>query len=153
MASTTARFSAKTHRQLFLRLLDRHSTLSHSAESLRMEATEACRKRDLSDMLDSQDPAADSDTETVLILAERAEQLLREAEQALSRAASGTYGYCLGCGGSIPVARLRALPAAATCVECSRLSSNPGHSDGLGRRGFAGRVFADDDLSVHEVAR
>ena len=153
MTGTTARFSVKTQRQLFLLLLDRHSTLSHGAESLRMEATEARRKRDLSDMLDNQDPAADSDTETVLILAERAEQLLREAEQALCRAASGTYGYCVDCGGRIPFARLRVLPAAAMCVECSRLSSSLASFERPSRRGITGQRIADGDLSVHEVIR
>jgi DnaK suppressor protein len=153
MAGTTARFAAKTQRQLFQRLLDRHSTLSHSAESLRIEAAEARRGRDLSDMLDHEDPAADLDTETVLILAERAELLLREAEQALCRAASGTYGYCVGCGGRIPLARLRVLPAAAMCVECSRLSSGLGHSDRPGRRGVAGQFPVDGSIFASEVMR
>jgi RNA polymerase-binding transcription factor DksA len=116
-----------------------------------MEATEACRKRDVSDMLDSQDPAADSDTETVLILAERAELLLREAEQALCRAASGSYGYCTRCGGRIPLARLRILPAAAMCVECSRLSSSLASFEQRSHGGIPGQWIADADLSVHEV--
>jgi DnaK suppressor protein len=153
MPGTTARFAAKTQRQLFQSLLDRHSALSHSAESLRIEATEACRKRDLSDMLDQEDPAADSDTETVLILAERAELLLREAEQALCRAASGTYGYCVGCGGRIPLARLRALPAAAMCVECSRLSPGLGPLDRQGRRGIASFLPVLDNTPASEVVR
>jgi DnaK suppressor protein len=153
VTGTPARFSPKIQRQLFRRLLDRHSTLSHSAEWLRMEATEACRRRDVSDMLDSQDPAADSGTETVLILAERAELLLREAEQALCRAASGSYGYCVDCGGSIQLARLRALPAAAMCVECSRLSSSLASFERPSRRGIFGQRIADGDLSMHEVIR
>lgn len=153
MPGKNAGFAAKTQRQLLQALLDRHSALSHSAESLRTEATEACRKRDLSDMLDHEDPAADSDTETVLMLAARAELLLQEAEQALCRAASGTYGICLKCGCRIPVARLRLLPAAAMCVECSQLSSNSAHFDGLRLRSFAGRFGADGRLSAAEVVR
>jgi RNA polymerase-binding transcription factor DksA len=104
-------------------------------------------------MLDHEDPAADFDTETVLILAERAEMLLEEAEQALCRAASGNYGTCVSCGCRIPVARLRLLPAAAMCVECSQLSSNPGHSDGLGRRRLAGRFGGDGKRSATKAAQ
>mgnify|MGYP001823352908 FL=1 len=125
MPGTTARFRASTQRHLVRRLLDRHSALSHNAESLRSEVIEALRERDVSDMLDHQDPSAAMDTDTVLILAERAEMLLRETEQALFRAASGTYGYCVRCSGRISLTRLRALPAAAMCVECSELSSSP----------------------------
>jgi RNA polymerase-binding transcription factor DksA len=39
---------------------------------------------------------------------------------ALRRMIDGTYGECLDCGRAIPVARLRALPSAAFCVECAR---------------------------------
>ena len=134
MPGTTARFRASTQRHLVRRLLDRHSALSHNAESLRSEIAEALRERDLSDMLDSQDPSADVDTDTVLILAERAELLLHEVEQALLRAASGTYGYCVDCGDRISLTRLRALPAAAMCVDCSQLSSSPNAGDRQGRR-------------------
>jgi RNA polymerase-binding transcription factor DksA len=153
VAGTNAGFAARTERQLLQTLLDRHSALAHSAESLRIEATEAFRNRDLSDMLDHEDPAADFDTETVLILAQRAELLLQEAEEALCRAASGTYGICVKCGCRIPVARLRLLPAAAMCVECSQLSSNPERFDGLERRSFASRFGANGRFSATEVAR
>lgn len=120
MVVTTARFSERTVGALVQRLLARHAALSHCVESLRLEVTEANRGRDLSDLLDHQDPSADLDTQTTLILVQRAEDHLREVEQALDRVAAGSYGFCLGCGGGIPLERLRALPAAAHCVECSR---------------------------------
>jgi len=45
-----------------------------------------------------------------------------EVDEALGRLALGTYGVCTACGGEIPVGRLEALPATATCVACARLA-------------------------------
>lgn len=57
------------------------------------------------------------------ILARVDDRTLREVTEihaALQRMIDGTYGECLACGRVIPVARLRALPATAFCVECER---------------------------------
>jgi acetoin utilization protein AcuB len=43
---------------------------------------------------------------------------LAALDLALERAARGRFGFCDRCGGRIPVARLRALPGAATCMRC-----------------------------------
>jgi DnaK suppressor protein len=43
---------------------------------------------------------------------------IRALEAALGRLAAGTYGRCEDCGTDIPVARLRAQPAAVRCVAC-----------------------------------
>jgi DnaK suppressor protein len=43
---------------------------------------------------------------------------IRELEAARARLAAGTYGQCADCGTDIPVARLRAQPAALRCVAC-----------------------------------
>jgi DnaK suppressor protein len=68
------------------------------------------------------------DPEGVTIGFERAQILgllagAREEIAALDRAASrlraGTYGRCLHCGREIPDARVEALPAAETCLDCS----------------------------------
>ena len=45
---------------------------------------------------------------------------LRAIDHALDRAAQKLLGVCEGCGGPIPVPRLRALPGATTCVACAR---------------------------------
>ena len=37
---------------------------------------------------------------------------------AQARLETGTFGICEGCGRSVPLARLRAMPAARTCVAC-----------------------------------
>jgi DnaK suppressor protein len=46
------------------------------------------------------------------------EARLREVEAALRRMEEGTYGICQECGRPIEVARLKALPFAAFCLEC-----------------------------------
>jgi len=43
---------------------------------------------------------------------------LRELGAARARLADGTYGVCGDCGGDIPLARLRAQPAALRCIAC-----------------------------------
>ncbi len=43
---------------------------------------------------------------------------LRQVEAALARLDDGTYGYCMDCGQDIPLARLRAAPAAERCILC-----------------------------------
>ena len=45
-----------------------------------------------------------------------------EIDAAEERMNAGTYGFCEGCGGSIPVARLRALPTARYCLPCQVLA-------------------------------
>lgn len=43
---------------------------------------------------------------------------LRQVEAALARIEEGTYGFCMDCGQDIPLARLRATPAAERCILC-----------------------------------
>jgi DnaK suppressor protein len=51
---------------------------------------------------------------------------LDEITDALARLEGGTYGVCQTCARSIPLARLRALPAARYCLDCqSRLEGHP----------------------------
>jgi RNA polymerase-binding transcription factor len=47
-------------------------------------------------------------------------RLLDEIDAAQARLAAGTFGACERCGKSIPLARLRAVPAARLCVVCER---------------------------------
>jgi DnaK suppressor protein len=50
---------------------------------------------------------------------ERERRTLQEIEAALIRMTDGSYGVCKGCDGSIPEARLEALPWAHLCVHCA----------------------------------
>jgi RNA polymerase-binding protein DksA len=49
----------------------------------------------------------------------RGRQELAELRAALERLDAGSYGTCAGCGESIPVARLEAMPTATLCVGCA----------------------------------
>lgn len=51
-------------------------------------------------------------------LDERAKREIEAIDRALTRIEAGSYGRCERCGKQIPVARLAALPAAATCLAC-----------------------------------
>jgi DnaK suppressor protein len=44
---------------------------------------------------------------------------LKEVDTALERMEKGTYGHCENCNEEIPVERLRAYPAATSCVKCT----------------------------------
>jgi len=68
------------------------------------------------DQADSGSKTAERDAASSLIrtLLDRRTQ----AELAMQRLDDGTYGYCEGCSGPIPVARLEVFPSATTCVSC-----------------------------------
>jgi RNA polymerase-binding transcription factor DksA len=46
------------------------------------------------------------------------EKQLKETLEALERIEAGTYGKCENCQADIPIERLRAYPAAKTCLSC-----------------------------------
>jgi RNA polymerase-binding transcription factor DksA len=46
------------------------------------------------------------------------EHSLGEVEAALERISNETYGTCQNCGEEIPEDRLKAYPAATTCMKC-----------------------------------
>lgn len=119
----TARFAPRTLAILVDFLLARRESVARSAEALRSEVADAMSQRDLSDLFDQEDPSADSDATTALMLVEWVSRRLLEVEEVLARVADGTYGYCVDCGTGIPLERLKALSATARCVECSRRPS------------------------------
>lgn len=53
-----------------------------------------------------------------LALENNLEKQLRETNDALEKIEKGTYGICENCGQEIDIERLRAYPAAKTCVKC-----------------------------------
>jgi DnaK suppressor protein len=53
-------------------------------------------------------------------LAEVESRELANIDNALERMREGAYGVCEGCGASIPLARLQALPYATCCINCQR---------------------------------
>jgi RNA polymerase-binding protein DksA len=58
----------------------------------------------------------------------RAQSELEEVARALKRIDDRSYGLCRECGQPIPVARLEAIPTAATCVVC-KTASETGSTD------------------------
>jgi DnaK suppressor protein len=52
-------------------------------------------------------------------LDERGNAEIQAIDRALARISNGDYGRCEECEEPIPVARLRALPTAMTCVTCA----------------------------------
>ncbi|MEK7363273.1 MAG: TraR/DksA C4-type zinc finger protein, partial [candidate division NC10 bacterium] len=67
-------------------------------------------------------PAEDVPRESVAPLLSRLsvqeKRELDEVYAAQARLETGTFGICEGCGRPVPLARLRAMPAARTCVAC-----------------------------------
>jgi RNA polymerase-binding protein DksA len=69
---------------------------------------------------DWRDRAANVEVSTALhALSEVERRELEEVERALKRIEGGDDGRCVECGEPIGRGRLRALPHATTCVECS----------------------------------
>jgi|SRR5512134_367246 len=66
------------------------------------------------------DQASDEGAARLLAdLTERERIEVAEIDAALARIERGTYGVCLSCGGPVERGRLRAIPEARLCLECS----------------------------------
>ena len=78
-------------------------------------------------------------------LAEVESRELASIENALERMRQGQFGVCEGCGSTIPMARLNALPYATLCIECQREAERHGSHGGSdadwGRRAGRRRRF------------
>ncbi len=87
----------------------------------RLEAIEADRRRANGGLpADFEDQATQRENdETLDALDDRGRQALAAVDAALDRIDAGTYGDCAVCGGRIPDDRLRAEPAAPSCIECA----------------------------------
>lgn len=64
-------------------------------------------------------PQASEDPSSLAIL----QGELAKTTHALARLAAGTYGTCERCGGPISLSRLRVIPSATHCEQCSAPSS------------------------------
>jgi DnaK suppressor protein len=58
-----------------------------------------------------------------LALRDRSDHQLVLVDEALARLDDGTFGMCVRCGQPIAPGRLEALPWAARCIDCQRLSA------------------------------
>lgn len=125
--------------ELHQRLRDEKQRLSHELYEL-TRGDEAVGTTDPihesggipSDQADDADALFQAERNRALITHTR--HLLTQVDEALARIDAGTYGICTNCGRPIPVARLRALPYAALCIDCqakSETSANQGGSSRL----------------------
>jgi len=60
------------------------------------------------------------DREVDQSLAENAENVVTEIDEALWQIEAGTYGTCVVCGTAIPAERLEAIPYAILCLDDKR---------------------------------
>jgi DnaK suppressor protein len=60
--------------------------------------------------------------ETLVALDREVTAELREIERALRRVEDGSYGNCAGCGETVDVRRLQAVPYASLCIDCANKS-------------------------------
>lgn len=81
------------------------------------------RALSLANHLEETDDWAVADLQIATEIAEIERDLAewRELQSARERLRDGTYGECLSCRERIPLARLRAWPAAARCVPCQEV--------------------------------
>ncbi len=82
--------------------------------------------------LETHEPGAaieDAARDQVLAILSRLEgrdrHVLDEIFIALAKLGTSTYGICEGCGGELPLARLRAMPTARCCLACQTAREAP----------------------------
>ena len=67
-------------------------------------------------------------------------------DEAIARMDQGTYGKCDGCGKSIPLTRLRAIPYATDCIDCRRSAERGQKSRGAV---MWNRIYDDANANSH----
>jgi DnaK suppressor protein len=96
----------------------RREILSEVQEKMRdVRAVGAsCEGQGVLDAAETSEADIQDDIEFALI--QMKTETLHKIEEALTRHADGTYGYCFECGDEISERRLRALPFAVRCKDC-----------------------------------
>lgn len=80
------------------------------------------------DVLDAAADTVQDELNSQLIEVEARE--LHAIEEAIARMDQDVYGKCDGCGKSIPLTRLRAVPYATDCIECRRAAERANKTGG-----------------------
>lgn len=94
-------------------LLAKQNELSARLENIKSNITRGSSA-------DSQEQAQElENAEVVDALGNEARQELHLIARALDQIKNGHYGDCVGCGESIPPARLKAYPFAERCIDCA----------------------------------
>src|SRR4051794_19843915 len=108
------------------------------------------RQQNSGDVIDAALDSAQDEISSQLAEVESRE--LSSIENALERMRQGQYGLCEGCGGTIPLARLNALPYATLCIDCQREAERYG-SGGSGDADW-GRVLdhsGEGEMSINDI--
>lgn len=110
-------------------LLRLHERLTAKRDALRKKLTESDQFAERSsgsggDVGDAANNGAQDELNSQLKALESRE--LGQIERAIELIREGRYGRCEICGGSIPIARLKALPYTLLCVECQRVQEETG---------------------------
>lgn len=113
-------YSDSTTRSLVRSLEERRHHAEDLAQMLHAEIDDAHETQDLSDLID-EDGGYSPEGEEMVAVAELLEHEIDDIDDALDRASRGELGICTRCGARIPLQRLKAVPATAWCVECSRM--------------------------------
>lgn len=108
----------RLHDRLIAQRKDLREKLGHDAHIGR---TDGSGTSDLGDLA-SEDTEQEINTQ---LAAFESRELIR-IEKAIEAIRDGRYGKCEGCGKSIPITRLRALPYTSTCVDCQRIQEETG---------------------------
>ena len=94
---------------------------------VRLAGTESGQARSLGSMPDEGDLAVeDMFTETEIALIAHELHTVHDIDDALRRIEFDIGGICTQCGAAIPMARLRAVPTAAMCIDCATASAGAG---------------------------
>jgi RNA polymerase-binding protein DksA len=105
-----------------IRLRDRAAQLRDEVQRTREKSVDETPANIAERARDSEDDSfAALIVDTNLTEMERDVEELRMIDSALQRINAGTYGDCVDCGQSIPVARLKVEPTAERCIQCQEL--------------------------------
>ncbi|MEN6498634.1 MAG: TraR/DksA family transcriptional regulator [Thermoguttaceae bacterium] len=138
-------------------ILNQHQILLKRRDALRkalagdLSLLKELRAQTSGDVVDAALDSAQDEISSQLAEVESRE--LSRIENALERMRQGEYGVCEGCGCSIPIARLNALPYATLCIKCQRESEREG-SGGRGDVDWSRLLesgAADTDLSINDI--
>ncbi len=104
------------------RLQDRATQLRDELERGRAKSVDETPANVAERVRDAEDDSfATLIVDTNLTEMERDADELRMIDSALQRIDAGTYGDCIDCGQTIPVARLEVEPTAERCIQCQEL--------------------------------
>ncbi len=111
------------HPHLAQALLDRQASVDRLDTDVRRRRETAFTDRDVSDLLDQENPRPwidDVETEVTLALAREADRRRQDIDDAVRRISEGVYGHCERCDEPVGTVRLLAMPEARLCVSCQR---------------------------------